>query len=343
MNKPVNKPMNRQIVQEAAEWFVEFSTDTPDLETRRRFDTWLRASPEHMRAYLEMVPIWEDGARLPLEANTTPEQLIAWVQSGSNVVRMAAQSVDRSPARVTGRRYFRPLLAASILVALTGAALLWKYQQSSYPLYVTSIGEQRSLVLSDSSTVELNTLSKIRIHYTEHERKVELLQGQALFHVAKNTERPFVVQSGDTRVRAVGTLFDVYKRTEGTVITVVEGRVAVESRIPGMPGSVLLAAGDQIAVGAKAPGKVDRANLAGATAWTQRQLVFDSTPLSSVAEEFNRYNTRRLRIDAARLGDFRISGIFSSTDPASLVRFLREQPGVRVDESASEIRVRREE
>jgi transmembrane sensor len=67
--------------------------------------------------------------------------------------------------------------------------------------------------------------------------------------------------------------------------------------------------------------------------------VFDSTPLPEVAEEFNRYNTRRLSVAPAHLEDFRVSGIFSSTDPGSLVRFLREQPGVRVEESEREIRV----
>jgi transmembrane sensor len=84
-----------------------------------------------------------------------------------------------------------------------------------------------------------------------------------------------------------------------------------------------------------------RANLAAATAWTQHQLVFESATLADVAEEINRYNARQLVIDDAGLNDFHISGVFSSTDPASLVRFLRTRRDIIVNESGDVIHVNR--
>ena len=165
---------------------------------------------------------------------------------------------------------------------------------------------------------------------------VDLLEGQALFHVAKNPTRPFLVSSATTQVRAVGTEFDVYQKRGGTVVSVVEGRVAVLLR---SDAPIFLAAGEQVLVTTTAMQKADHPNIAIATSWTQRQLEFESASLSEVAEEFNRYNERQLIIEDPTLYDFHISGIFSSSDPASLVRFLRERPGVRVTETASEIRV----
>mgnify|MGYP000435529277 CR=1 FL=1 len=85
------------------------------------------------------------------------------------------------------------------------------------------------------------------------------------------------------------------------------------------------------------------ANVEAATAWTQQRLVFDYTPLTEVAEEFNRYNHRRLVIDDSGLQTFHVSGSFSSTDPTLLLRFLRDQPGIMVSESAGEIRISRRE
>lgn len=366
--------MNKQIIQEAAEWFVEFNSDTPDAETRKQFDSWLRASPEHVRAFLEIVPIWEDGARLPLDPGVTPEQLIERARHANNVIPLQAAEPQKhtpgelgSEGRSNARKVVRGLMAASFVVALVGVMLIWRFREVSYPTYTTGVGELRSLMLPDSSTVELNTHSKIRVRYSSDERAIDLLEGQALFQVAKNTARPFVVYSGEARARAVGTRFDVYKKTLGTVITVVEGRVAVYSgsgtqavsadAVKGghpaaaqshddaartaldIPGSILLNAGDQFTVGSSAEQKIEHPNLSGATAWTQRQLVFDSTPLKEVVEEFNRYNARRLSIDAAELGNLHISGIFSSTDPSSFIRFLREQPGITVAESAHEIHV----
>lgn len=360
--------MNRQIIQEAAEWFVEINTDTPDLATRKQFDDWLRASPEHVRAYLEVLPVWEDGANLPLDASMTPQQLLAQAQQASNVVHLQSATPQRSESQsesTTARKYFRPALAASLVAAVVGAVTLWGYQTVRYPIYATAVGEQRSLLLADNSTIELNSLSKVRVRYSATERAVEILNGQALFQVAKNTQRPFAVYSGDTKVVAVGTLFDVYRKSAGTVVTVVEGRVAVTSiagvkppvtdaggatqdrnertvtSIAAQPvdwqDGILLAAGDQLTVSQETMRLEEHADLAGATAWRQRQLVFDATSLADVAEEFNRYNTRRLTIDAARIGNFRISGIFSSTDPSSLIRFLREQPGINIVESENEI------
>ena len=104
-------------------------------------------------------------------------------------------------------------------------------------------------------------------------------------------------------------------------------------------GPIVLTAGEQITVSATAANRTPRPNLAGATSWTQRQLVFDSASLAEVAEEFNRYNARELVIDPSALGALHISGVFSSTDPASLGRFLRDRPGLRVTETPTEIRV----
>ena len=69
----------------------------------------------------------------------------------------------------------------------------------------------------------------------------------------------------------------------------------------------------------------------------QRRLIFEGSKLSDVVQEFNRYNRRQLVIEGAQLSDFHVSGVYSSTDPASLIRFLREQPGMKVTEDENEV------
>jgi transmembrane sensor len=107
--------------------------------------------------------------------------------------------------------------------------------------------------------------------------------------------------------------------------------------------SFLLAAGEQLTVTADAAQKTANPNIAGATAWREREIVFESATLSDVAEEFNRYNQRQLVIVDPKLYGFHISGVFSSTDPDSLIEFLRQRPGVKVTEAGGEIRVERNE
>ncbi len=207
------------------------------------------------------------------------------------------------------------------------------------------MGEQRTVTLADGSIVQLNARSKLTVKFSEHRRAVELLEGQALFQVAKDVHRPFTVTSDGARVQAVGTEFDVRKKRSALVVTVVEGRVAVfdvPTRVKPAASNaraapVYVSAGEQVTMSPAGPGSAKPVDPSMVTAWTRRQLVFEATPLIDVAEEFNLYNARRLVIRDPALETFQMDGVFSSPDPAPLIRFLRSKPGVRIVETESEI------
>lgn len=365
MERPRVK-LNTQIYEEASAWFVEYRAGDLDESARRDFDKWLRKSPEHLTAYLEIAAIWCEGSSLDPRRRWDAESLIAQAREepdnvvalwGTSVVPMLEESVSPAPAiegvalpRASSRRRFFALAASAAALVAIGGTCAWLAYSS--PEYSTTIGEQRSIELADGSTVSMNSKSRVRVRYSKGERAVDLLEGQALFHVAKDGARPFVVSADGTRVRAVGTQFDVYERRSGTVVTVLEGEVAVlapvvtEARRPApgaavldVPATISVSAGEQVTVTSKLTRKADHADVAAATAWTERRIVFESATLSDVAEEFNRYNERQLVIQDPQLYDFHISGAFSSTDPDSLIRFLRERPGVRVTQTESEIRI----
>src|SRR6266853_2439337 len=88
--------LNAQILEEAADWLVEFSTGEADVGARQKFDTWLRTSPEHVRAYLELVPIWEEGALPPPHPDAGPDALIALARSADNIIALTPKAVEVS-------------------------------------------------------------------------------------------------------------------------------------------------------------------------------------------------------------------------------------------------------
>jgi len=362
---------------------------------------------------MEIAKTYVELPALKLAGKSDVDALIAYAHSGENVVpfdkpetarpsepRTASEKRDGEPkGRRAGRtpRLRRRLLAvASCALIFVATGAVW-WQSTRYPIYATDIGERRSMTLADGSTVDLNARSKLRIRFTNDERRVELLGGQALFQVAKDKNRPFIVASGDATVRAVGTQFDVHRKDSGTTVTVLEGRVAVYSSayskpnasgsaeppsagpqtagpphasapisVPGHspatalswarvvstpsnpPGladpsgsaAIILSAGEQVTVSSPevlpAPAHAD---IAATTAWMQRRLIFDGSKLSDVVQEFNRFNKRQLVIEGEKLSDFRVSGVYSSTDPVSFVRFLREQPGMKITEDDNEVRI----
>jgi len=341
--------MNAQILQEAADWLVTMRDGPADERTRAQFAEWLCASPEHGRAYLEMESMWRDVAALESNEETSAETLIRNANAAGSVIAFEElASLRRADEMSTRSRVTRApfAIAAAIVLACVAGAIGW-WQFARFPEYVTQIGEQRSITLVDGSIIELNARSRLKVLYSGHERKVELLEGQGLFRVAKDARRPFVVYSDDVRVRAVGTQFDVQQKDGGTIVTVLEGQVEV-SAPAGAPAridvrtdltSTQLRAGEQVEVAASGMEPPRAANLESTTAWTHRQIVFDSAPLTEVAREFNRYNHRQLRIDDPALGHVLITGVFSSSDPTSLLRFLREQPDLTVEESETDVRI----
>jgi transmembrane sensor len=345
-----NKP-HAAIIAEASAWFVEFRAEDVASDARSRFIDWLRRSPEHIQAYLEVSGAWCELPGVDPEHKIDIGALIARARQEPDIVALthARRRYDYAPqqASARGSRWLHPwrLAAGALGVALLASVAIFLPDAGSGRAYSTDIGEQRTIQLADGSTIELNARSRVRIHLTDRERAVTLLDGQALFRVAKDRVRPFIVRAGDAQVRAVGTEFDVYRKSDATVVTVVEGRVETTYEDPNSHGgtAIPVSAGEQLTVAPHAAIKPMRADASAATAWVQRRLIFDETPLSGVAAEFNRYNRRPLSIEDPELQKLRISGVYSSTDPASLINFLRSQSSMQVIETEREVRVVRRE
>lgn len=408
MSKLKAPALSGRILEEATTWFVEFNEGEVGQPDRKAFIKWLKTSPEHIRAYLQVAAHWEDARALSKASAPSIDDLVALAHettyatvipingTGQSEIREERGSMEGIAREATAasalvprsRRYF---LAASVAVAMFGASTFYWFEYQ-HGVYATEIGEQRSIRLDDGSTVELNARSKIRVVLHEHERNVELMEGQALFKVAKDHARPFVVHSDDTNVLAVGTEFDVYKHRGSTTVTVLEGRVAVfpsmlptvgtgpdlvrgQGEIPsskpsqsnrrspsvksgtqdsgtaavsGLPENtgvtaatkeILLAAGEQLTVSKAAVEMAANADVAAATAWIQKQIVLNGTPLTEVVDEFNRYNRRQLVITDPKIADTKISGEFSSTNPDSLLKGLDALKKFTIHETTDRIEI----
>jgi len=346
-----NGKTHAAIVAEASEWFIDFRADDVDGEARLRFIEWLRRSPEHIQAYLEVSGVWSELPSSDPEGRFDIASLIASARNEPDIIPLSPLNPRLPPAppaaepRALRKLSRRPVLAAAALALLAPITALFLWIDSDTARsYSTGIGEQRTIQLADGSTVELNARSRVKVRLTDRRRDVALIEGQALFRVAKDKQRPFVVQAGDAQVRAVGTEFDVYKKQAETVVTVVEGRVETYSGADGADAAaIMLSAGEQLTVLPHRVTKPTRADTVAATAWVQKRLIFEETPLNEVAEEFNRYNRRPLTIDDAELQTLKISGVYSSTDPASLINFLRSQNSINVIETENQVRVVRRE
>ena len=215
-------------------------------------------------------------------------------------------------ARTSSRRslMFGAMAAASAAVAATvGWRLL-----DNVALYRTGIGERRVVALQDGSKVTLNTASTVEVAFTAHERRVRLVRGEALFEVAHDASKPFLVDAGAARFRALGTAFNVRVRPDVVELTVTQGVVAVvagEAGVAQAPAAKIVAGGGAVVrSGAVAPTALDDQHLRQRTAWQEGVLEFDGESLAQVVGEFNRYRRQPIVIGDARLESLRIGGRF---------------------------------
>lgn len=342
------------VTEQATSWWILLNEGDATAADHRTFGEWVSRSPERVEAYLQ-------AARLALALrshrtrwpDTPVEDLIRAARTApSEVVSFPGAPVRREgetpgsilePAyrvRLPRRLGLRVAMAGLVAVAVVMASLYFYPRPSRLE---TAVGEQRSVLLADGSLVTLNTSSSVEVHMAKDRRTVRLIAGEALFKVAHDAARPFEVAAGDTTVRAVGTQFDVDRRSTSTTVTVVEGRVAVfaanEGSWDGGAGTqVPLEAGEQLTLAPRTERHPVRADVANAIAWTQRKLVFEHRQLGEVAKEFNRYNRQVIEIRSDELRTQEVTGVFQADDPGSFLIFLSRIPGVTVQQSADHSR-----
>jgi transmembrane sensor len=353
--------MHELLAEEAADWFVA-NREGLDATQSAAFAAWLKASPRNIEEYLSITLIGRELRTASGDPTVSFEDLIKRALEKEDPVAIAQppeppQSLARS-SRSTESPRLRPRLAlwaaaAAALGAVALALLFWRNTPTgaagsgvAYHIQ-TRHGEQLTRHLPDNSVVKLDTDTEVSVRFDRTQRVVRVISGRAEFKVAHEPQRKFLVQAGALGITDVGTVFDVFARAGSTVVTVLEGRVAVavepqKGAPPPAFASVEVAAGQEVRVDNDSwPPIYTRVDVQQATAWLRRQIVFENEPLERVAAEFNRYAATPIEIDSTELRTLAVSGVFAADDTESFIDFLRSLDGVHVEVTPTSIRVSR--
>lgn len=284
---------------EAIERLVQLHSGSAGAVERMDFLRWRGQSPEHERAAREAEALW--GA--------LPE----------------TRQAEAYRRRARRPRRWLALAAAACVAAVAVTIALPEPLAGLYSDYATRTGERRLLELADGSRVWLNSDSALSVDFSPQQRRLRLHGGEALFEVAKDAARPFIVEARGGEVRAVGTRFDVDSRGPQVRVDVTEGVVQVNSA-----GSepVRLSAGERLSYrDSAAPEPVQVLDLSSASAWQRGKLIFNQRPLGEVLDELERYVPGRIVLTDSALREHKVSGVFDLQDPGALLKTLeRLQP-----------------
>jgi transmembrane sensor len=341
----MNESVRMIIARQAEEWFVANREEALDARKSAAFSRWLKSSPLHVEEYLAITQLAGElqAARDP---NMTAEDAIEQARH-ENSVLAAPAGFSMSGSEPRRRAQWFPFAAAIVILAgLSITYWKWEIRAPIAQHYVTTHGQQSTYRLPDNSILRLNTDTEIVVRYRVNERLVEITRGQAMFGVVHDSKRPFRVTAGSAEVRDLGTEFEVYRQTDVTRVTVVDGQVSVtpSKDAAGTHASAWnahVSTGEQVQIVAgvltSGPEPID---VGRSTAWLRRQIAFEQQPLSEVATEFNRYSPTPINIKTAALRGLKVSGVFAADDMESFIAFLRSLDGVSVELTPAGIDVR---
>ena len=286
MSPHSSKPVSAQVLDAAIAW--QLSLDSANPLEREEFAKWHAAHEEHARAWRQLGML---------------DQRFS-VASGP---ARAALLQSREGIRRRVRKLGSGLASA---VAVIGLALFAgeRYLPVDYWLadQRTATGEQRTLRLTDGTLINLNTHSALDIRFDGKQRRIVLQEGEILVETGHGDPRPFIVETREGSMRALGTRFLVKREETGTRISVLQSAVAAHAESD--PQEQILHEGQQMLIRSDGLGPVMAVNL-GADAWTRGMLVVDNARLEDLVREIGRYRPGHLGV-APEAADLRITGSF---------------------------------
>ena len=330
------------IEKRAADWLSRRDAGMNDAE-RAEFDRWLASDPRHAAAVDEIDGVWAAFDRLSL---TERPQTVRW--------RMSA---------LRRREQGRWIAAGAVMLVAACMVLFFSLRRPPESAHVLTdtvatarVSEPARQTLPDGSIVEFKEGAAIRVAFDENVRRVVLTSGEAHFSVTKDPRRPFIVESGTVKVRAVGTAFAVHLGGVEVDVLVTEGKVDVTSQSAvSDPASdvtrddaapTLVRAGQQatVALGARSASllvaSLPEAEMVARLSWRVPALEFSETSVAEAVALFNRYGKLRLRAVDNAVAALRVTGVFRSDNPEGFARALEASLGLRVEYRRNEILLR---
>lgn len=316
------------------------------MEDRKACERWIRSDPSNALAFQSVA-----GASFAVDRA---------LQSDSRLQQLAERAYVESKVASnemplhSNRRPFRPQLALAASVVLAALAV-WVVGYNTDVATSTVTAEvfqapetsSRQVALSDGSNVYIDAGASISANLSSRERRIVVIHGRALFEVAHDSQRPFIVSANNTKTVALGTQFEVEKSDSQTTITLVEGSVAVtgfENEVDS-PGQVVgsrsiwseqLKPGNQlrVAIGEAGRSRAD-VDTDGVISWSRGWLVFQGVRLVDAVAEINRYSNKKITLAEDALGELTIAGSFMAGESESIANAVAEILPLRVVDAGS--------
>ncbi len=335
---PESSPLEKQ----AAKWIARMDRGLTS-EEQDEYIEWLTEDERHRQAMANYQWAWGEIDRLAGVQTSHHEKIDPDILAPKTEVEPIYKS----------RRSLIAWFATVPLAAVVALTVLYlvrpeterlepRVGQTEFEPAIELMARIEQQALEDGSKVYINRGSSVEISYTSDERRVYLTKGEANFEVAKDPNRPFIVNVAGVDVRAVGTIFSVKLSDDLVDVIVTEGKVNVKpvasvfsSEKPEVDSFLEMGQRAKVRLKSENPMveivTMRQSEIENAIRWQPRLLDFESTPLREIIDEFNNSNPIQVTLGDPALETFLISSTFWSDNVEGFVRLMESTFGVKAE------------
>ncbi|MFK3798277.1 MULTISPECIES: FecR domain-containing protein [unclassified Pseudomonas] len=305
------RPVSSKVLDAAIAWQLCLDCGEGSEAEREEFAKWYASSEEHARAWMQL--------------GMVDQRFIGTTGPARSALMRSREGAGRQ-MRKLGRGVAGFALALGLTLFLGDRFLPMSYWLADQR---TATGEQRTIRLSDNTLIRLNTHSALDVKFDARQRRVILQEGEIFVETGSHEDpRPFIVETDEGQMRALGTKFLVKRQDDGTLLSVLQSAVAAHPQASGT--EMILNEGQQMLIQRHSLGPMVALE-PGADAWLRGMLVVDNAPLKDVIAELSRYRSGYLGV-ASDVADLRITGSFPLNNTDLALKALMPTLPVAIEE-----------
>lgn len=280
--------------------------------------SWIGQSDEHSGKFL-FRQYWDSNMHSPAEnvEGAPAQQRLDRIHHRINISRTESGVSDRTGNRMVFLKWLYRAAVILLIPVITLFVYTHLFEKDHVVMneIVSPPGSRSFLVLPDGTKVWLNHGSRMVYpqRFTGGNRSVQL-QGEGYFDVASNPSKPFIVESENWSVKAVGTCFNVKAYPDGSSFetTLESGKVSVQQNMQGKESVICIMSPGLHFVLNRSTNKytLRQEETFKYVAWKEGKLVFDEDRLDKVAERLSQWYNAQIVLKDPRLHELTYKATF---------------------------------
>jgi len=305
-------------------------------------EKWVNNDPKHKNTFDSMYYLWIQSGRKNTEEKINVSDSWAKMKLRMNSPTEIEPIAKKEPKQfqLTSSRILQ--IAAVLVIGLIINVLIKYLNPKQKEIYKESQLSSIQLKLPDSSLIKMNLKSKIS--YPEKfkgKQRLVKLEGEAFFDVTPDKEKPFIIETEFSKVKVVGTSFNIqaYDTSNVVEVTVVKGIVELSGKEDNSE-KIILTKGEKGSIDKKSGKPFKEVKTTeNELFWATRTLIFKDTELYVAAETISKAYGVEIEVFNENIKHCKLDAVFSDANIEEIMKVLQITFDLKIEQTNNHYKI----